>query len=67
MGFPKIKDRLFFFFTVKEQGVFMAQTTQNELIAKPSSLSSHIKLNSVVRRSHVSACVCVFVESTRIA
>jgi len=43
MGFPKIEDRFFFvfFITVKEQGVFMAKTTQNELIAKPYSLSSH--------------------------
>lgn len=53
MGFPKIKDRLFS--QSKNRVFFMAKTTQNELIAKPSSLSTHRKLNSVV---HVCVCTC---------
>lgn len=62
MAFPKIKDRLFF--TVKEQHVFffIAKTTQNEFIAKPSSLSSHGKHNSValVRVcTHLNVCVSI--------
>lgn len=45
MGFPKIKDRLFS--QSKNRVFFIAKTTQNELIAKPPSLSSHGKHNAV--------------------
>lgn len=58
MGFPKIKDRLFF--TFKEQGVFfMAETTQNELIAKPSFLSSHRRRTSLRMSVSDTGVVCV--------
>lgn len=37
----------------------MAETTQNELIAKPSSLSSHRKLNGIAQLLRPCMCVCV--------
>ncbi len=56
MGFPKIKDRLFS--QSKNRVFFMAETTQNELIAKPSSLSSHRKLNGIAQLLRPCMCVC---------
>lgn len=50
MVFPKIKDRLFS--QSKNRVFFIAKTTQNELIAKPSSLSSHRMHNSAVQLLH---------------
>lgn len=56
MGFPKIKDRLFS--QSKNSVFFMAETTQNELIAKPSSLSSH-RNSSCESQSNAPFSVCV--------
>lgn len=47
MGFPKIKDRLFFSQS-KNRVFFIAKTTQNELIAQPPP-SSHRKHNAVTQ------------------
>lgn len=64
MSFPGIEDRLFS--QSKNSVLFMAKTTQNELIANPSPLSSHRKLNSVVRllRRPMHACLCASCAST---
>lgn len=59
MGFPKIKDRQLFSQS-KNRVFFMAKTTQNELIAKPSFFVLPQKIQQCsVALTYTHVCVCM--------